>query len=161
MDAFWADVITTVHLGVVLFMLLGLVLILVGGALRWSWVRNPWFRVVHLGIMVYIAQNAIRGELCFLTIWEHDLRAAAGQTLSAKDEWSFVGRLLHDILFVDMPQDELDVYYLVFGGVVLAATLFVPPRLRRRGKKDPESGTPAPGTAEDEVTSDAERPSSD
>ena len=131
MYAFFADLVTTVHLAIVAFMILGLPLILVGGACKWAWVRNPWFRITHLGIMGYIVFNALRGELCFLTHLEHDLREKAGQSMEGARDYSFIGRLFHDILFVEMPQEDLHRIYFAFGALVLIATLFVRPRFRR------------------------------
>jgi hypothetical protein len=125
-----ADAIVVVHLLVVLFMVLGLVLVLVGWPLHWRWIRNPWFRITHLAIMGYIAFNALRGEYCFLTLWERDLRQAAGQT--SEQEISFVGRLFREALYVEVPQEQLDRYYLVFGALVLIATVCVRPRRRAR-----------------------------
>ena len=66
-------------------MLGGMLVVPLGGVLGWSWVRNLPFRLTHLGIMGYIVFNAIRGELCFLTYWEMDLRQAAGQ--EAREQW--------------------------------------------------------------------------
>ena len=132
MHAFLADLVAGVHLAIVLFMIFGLALVIVGGLLRWRWVHNGWFRLVHLGIMGYIVFNAARGELCFLTHWESDLRAAAGQN---EEEISFVGRLLRGILYVDVPQDTLHKYYFAFGLLVLLSTLFVRPRFRRSPAK--------------------------
>lgn len=129
MDAFLADVIVVIHLVVVLFMIGGLLAVLIGGPLRWEWVRSPWWRIAHLGIMAYIAFNAIRGELCFLTIWEADLRDRAGQ--HERDQISFIGRVFRDALYVEVPQRSLDKIYLVFGSLVLASILFVRPRFRR------------------------------
>ena len=130
MDAFLADVIVVIHLIVVLFMIGGLLMVLIGGPLRWEWVRSPWWRIAHLGIMGYIAFNAIRGELCFLTIWEADLRQRAGQY--DREQISFIGRVFRDALYVEVPQRTLDKIYLVFGSAVLASILFVRPRFRRR-----------------------------
>ena len=132
MDAVLADIVVVIHLLVVVFMIGGLLAVLVGWPLKWRWIRSPWWRVAHLAIMGYIAFNAIRGELCFLTIWEADLRARAGQ--HSREEISFIGRLFRDALYVDVPQRTLDVAYLVFGAMVLASVLFVRPRFRARGE---------------------------
>ena len=129
LHALFADIITAVHLAVVLFMLGGMFLVPLGGVLGWSWVRSLPLRLTHLGIMGYIVFNAIRGELCFLTHWEVDLRQAAGQ--ETREQWSFVGRLLHDILFVEVDQDLLHGIYIGLGVLVLAGLVFVPPRRRR------------------------------
>ena len=123
--ALLADVVTALHLACVIYVILGQTLVLVGWPLRWRWIKNPWFRLSHLAVILYISQNAARGKLCFLTIWEWDLRDKAGQESS---EGSFLGRILHDILFVDMPQKQLDKVYLAFAGVVLLSLVCVRPR---------------------------------
>ena len=129
MYAFLADLVTALHLSIVLFMIGGLVLVIVGWPLRWKWIRNPWFRFTHLGIMVYIAQNAIDGELCFLTHVEHDLREKAGQLQAGGEPISFIGKALREGLYVEnVDQDVLHVIYLVFGVMVLVSVLFVRPR---------------------------------
>jgi hypothetical protein len=110
----------------------GLLAVIIGWPLKWAWVRSPWWRLAHLAIMAYIAFNAVRGELCFLTIWEAELRYQAGQY--ERDQISFIGRLFRDALYVDVPQRSLDVAYLVFGSLVLASVLFVRPRFRRRDR---------------------------
>jgi hypothetical protein len=43
-----ADAVLALHVAFVCFVVIGLLLVLAGGALRWSWVRNPWFRWSHL-----------------------------------------------------------------------------------------------------------------
>jgi hypothetical protein len=128
-DAFLADLVTAVHLTIVIFMIFGMLVVPVGGLLRWRWVRNMPFRLIHLAIMGYIVFNAIRGELCFLTYWELDLRQAAGQV--TQEDWSFVGRILHDILFVDVDQAVLHWIYAGLGALVVGGMVFVPPRRKR------------------------------
>jgi len=130
MDAFLADVVVTIHFAIVVFMILGVVLVLVGWPLKWEWIRNPAFRLIHLGIMSYIAVNALRGEYCFLTTLETDLRRKAGQWTDG--DRSFVGGLLHDILFVDVPQSQLNRVYAGVGVLVLTSIVCVRPRFRRK-----------------------------
>ena len=129
MNAFLADLVVIIHFAIVLFMVVGLLLILLGGLRRWRWVRNPWFRLSHLGIMAYIAFNARRGELCFLTLWERDLRREAGQRF--EEEMSFIGQLFREALYVDVPQRDLDKIYMVFAAVVMVSMLAIRPRFRR------------------------------
>jgi len=133
MDALLADVIVIIHLIVVIFMIGGVLGVLIGWPLGWRWIRNPWWRCAHIAIMGYIAFNAIRGELCFLTIWEADLRRDAGQIDA--DDLSFIGRVFRDMLYVEVPQKTLDVIYLVVAGLVLASVLLVRPEFRSRSRK--------------------------
>ncbi|MDF1798543.1 MAG: DUF2784 domain-containing protein [Planctomycetota bacterium] len=125
MYALLADLLVGLHLAVVVLVVAIPILAIAGRLRAWSWTRNPWLRFGHLAVIAYIVVNAAQGELCFLTLWEGDLRQAAGQTA---DEVSFIGGLLHDILFLDVPQATLDRYYLGFGVVVLLVTIFAPPR---------------------------------
>jgi hypothetical protein len=138
-----ADFLAAFHLSIVLYMVLGQVLVLAGWIARWEWVRNPWFRLSHLGIMVYIAQNAIQGELCFLTHMEADLRREAGQT---PDQVSFIGKVLRDLLYVDVEPALLNGIYLAFFGVVLISLVGVRPRLRQRScdRATPQRGVERP-----------------
>jgi len=133
MEALLADLVVAVHLAAVAFVVLMPVAVLFGAWRGQAWVRRLWPRIVHLVVVGYIVFNAIRGELCFLTYWEYDLRSAAGQT--DPEDVSFIGRLLHDILFLDVEQEVLDRWYIGFGALVLLVTLAVPPRWRRGARE--------------------------
>lgn len=143
MYALLADVIVTLHFSVVLFMILGFLGICVGWPLGWRWIRNPWFRWPHLGIMAYIVLNALRGELCFLTHWESAARERAGQLQAS--EVSFIGRLFHELTFVEVSQDWLGRIYYLVGALVLVQCLFIRPRpFRPRNASPSGAGDRAP-----------------
>ena len=130
--ALLADLLATFHLGIVLFVLLGQAAIL-GGILRgWLWIEGAWFRWTHVGLMVFIAAQGALGQICPLTIWEYDLRVAAGEQ---GHSGTFVGRLMHDFLFIEpetVSQAELTRYYVAFASLVVLCLWVVPPRRRRR-----------------------------
>jgi hypothetical protein len=71
---FWADFLVVIHLGYVGFVIFGLLAILVGLLLRWQWVRNPWFRWIHLVMICIVAAEAVVDFECPLTTWENQLR---------------------------------------------------------------------------------------
>jgi hypothetical protein len=77
--ALLADLIAAIHLGYVSFVFFGLLVILTGGLLRWRFVRNFWFRTVHLAMILIVVAEALLGIICPLTVWEYNLRVAAGQ----------------------------------------------------------------------------------
>ena len=58
------------HAAFATFVILGLVLILVGGYLSWSWVRNSWFRALHLLSITIIVVQSWLGVVCPLTTLE-------------------------------------------------------------------------------------------
>jgi len=133
---FWwklaADVVLVLHVSYVSFVVLGLLLILIGGCLRWSWVRNLWFRAAHLLAITIVVLESWLKIPCPLTIWENSLRHRAG--LESYNE-SFVAGWLHRILFFELPQEFFTAAYSLFGAAVLLACILIPPRFSRRDSK--------------------------
>ena len=133
---FLADAILVAHVGVVAFVMLGLVVTLVGGLCRWKWVRNPWFRVIHLGLITYISLQAICGVTCPLTTWEWSLRRLANPETWSTDATAPAMRYLQSILFYNLG-DKMWIFalaYTVFAVLVVLAFFVVPPRFRRTPK---------------------------
>jgi hypothetical protein len=120
-----SDAIAVFHLAYAAFVALGLAAILLGWLRGWSWVRNFWFRIIHLAMIAAVAMESLFGIGCPLTDWEDALREKAGETVQAG---TFIGRLVDKILFVDVPPEILDVIYCLFGLAVLAAFFCIPPR---------------------------------
>jgi hypothetical protein len=120
-----ADLIVAFHVAYVSYVVFGQLAILVGIARRWQWVRNPWFRWTHLLMILVVAWEAIEGITCPLTRWEEELRSLSGQPVSGE---SFVGRLLHNVIFLDCPPWFINGLHVGFAVLVLATFLLVPPR---------------------------------
>lgn len=120
-----ADLVLAVHVLFVAFVVLGLAFILAGGLLRWSWVRNPWFRALHLAAIAIVVVQAWLGRICPLTTWEMALREKAGD---AAYSGSFVAHWLESILYFQAPPWVFTVAYSAFGTLVAVAWLLVRPR---------------------------------
>lgn len=120
-----ADAIVVIHFGYVLFVIAGLLLILLGMWRRWAWVRNFWFRLVHLLMIGVVVAEAWCGITCPLTTWEQNLRRLAGQTAYRGD---FLATWVHDLLFYDAPPWVFTICYTLFGLAVLVTFVFAPPR---------------------------------
>ena len=71
-----ADFVLIVHFMFVLFVVGGLVLIWIGAACAWQYVRNYWFRLAHLAAICFVAVESLLGMVCPLTAWEDALRGA-------------------------------------------------------------------------------------
>ena len=95
---FWADVVVLVHALYVAFVVAGLVVVLVGAALRWRWIRNFWFRIVHLSMIGIVVMESLAGMVCPLTTWEAALREKAGD--DALYPGSFLGRCIHSLSLI-------------------------------------------------------------
>ncbi len=125
-----ADLTMGIHCAYVTFVVLGLVLILLGLVRKWQWVRNFWFRVVHFLMIAVVVAESFGGITCPLTDWENQLRVAAGDP---KEPGSFMGRLVHDVMFMDLLPFKLPAWafttiYCVFGAAVLLTLILAPPR---------------------------------
>jgi hypothetical protein len=122
------DLLVAVHVGYFCYIVIGQLLIWLGLALRWQWVRNPWFRWTHLLAITIVATEAAFAWDCPLTVWEGQLRAAAGQEVSGE---SFVGRLLHALIFLRLPSWAYPIIHIGFAVLVLGTFVLAPPRRRR------------------------------
>ena len=124
-----ADLVVIAHFGYVAFVVLGQLAILVGALCRWAWIRNPWFRWLHLAAIAIVVAEALVGIVCPLTTWEGWLRAQAGEATYGGD---FLGHWAHELLFYDGPPWVFTLAYSIFGLLVLTTLVLAPPRRGRR-----------------------------
>jgi hypothetical protein len=120
-----ADLILLLHFAFVVFVVLGLVLIVVGKFLHWSWVRNPWFRLLHLIAIGFVVLETWLGMICPLTIWELTLKEKAGNAVYSG---AFIAHWVERILYYRAQAWVFYLGYTVFGGLVLACWFWVRPR---------------------------------
>ena len=118
-----ADAILVVHFLIAAFIVLGLLAVWAGAALGWAWVRNPWFRWLHLGAIAFVAAEAVLGVACPLTVWEDMLRGGVRAE-------SFVGRWVRALLFYQAPEWVFTAGYLAWAALTLLTLRLVPPRRR-------------------------------
>ncbi|WP_137939899.1 DUF2784 domain-containing protein [Chitinivorax sp. B] len=124
-----ADIVLIVHVAVVLFIVGGLVLIVIGNQLAWSWVNSWWFRVSHLLAIAMVVVESWLGIACPLTVLEWQLRANTGLTPTSD---SFIAYWLRRILFYDAPPWAFLVAYTLFGVLVIVAWRVYPPVRRHK-----------------------------
>ena len=128
MHLIFADLILVTHALFVAFVVLGLAAILLGKYWRWGWVRNRWFRAIHLLAIGLVVSESWLGMICPLTEWENRSREAAGGSAYASP---FIQHWLHEILFYDFAPWIFTAAYTMFGILVLIAWLLVPPEHTR------------------------------
>jgi polyferredoxin len=116
-----AEVLLIVHFMIVVFIVGGLVLVWIGAALGWGWVRNAWLRYLHLGAIAYVAGEALLGVMCPLTVWEDLLRGGARTE-------SFVGRWVRYFLYYEAPEWVFTLAYVAWAAATLITLRLVPPR---------------------------------
>ena len=122
-----ADLLLVLHFAVAAFIVLGLILVWIGAALetraRWAWIRNPWFRYLHLAAIAFVAAEAVLGYACPLTLWEDLLRGGVRPE-------SFVGRWVYRLLYYNAPEWVFTAIYAAWAAATLITLRFVPARQR-------------------------------
>lgn len=145
-----ADLTIVLHVAYIAIVIGGQLAIMVGWPLKWNWIRNPWFRGIHLTMILIVAVEAFVEFECPLTTLEYALRVDAGQlppNFRELEEYqiqdmSFIGRNLQAILFCRGITDILTWCYYGFAALVAATLILVPPRFRPSdvaAKGDPDS----------------------
>ena len=122
-----ADALLVLHFAIVLFIVGGLMLTWAGAALAWRWIRNPWFRYLHLGAIAFVAAEALLGIACPLTVWEDMLR---GGRLPDGEAESFVARWVRALLYYRAPEWVFTTLYVAWAAATLVTLRLVPPTRR-------------------------------
>ncbi|PWB39262.1 MAG: DUF2784 domain-containing protein [Rhodocyclales bacterium] len=115
-----ADLLLVVHFCIAGFITAGFLLIPLGAAAGWRWVRRRRLRLAHAGAIVFVALESLAGIACPLTVWEAMLR---GDTVG---ETGFVGRLL----YWDFPAEVFTVLYVVLALLAIVFWRLIPPQAR-------------------------------
>lgn len=123
--ALLADLILVCHALVIAFIVFVLPLTWVGAWRGWAFVRSPWLRLPHLGLILFVVAQTWLDELCPLTTWEAQLRRAAGQGDRGEQ---FIAYWLGELIFVDASLQVLAIVYTLFGLAVLLTLWWVPVR---------------------------------
>lgn len=120
-----ADAILLLHVLFVVFVITGLLLVFIGRRRGWSWVRNPWFRVVHLAAVGIVVVQSWFGIICPLTSIEMALRSRADDGVYGG---TFIAHWLEAFLYYRAPAWVFIVAYMIFGLATLASWFWVRPR---------------------------------
>jgi hypothetical protein len=127
-----ADAILLLHVLFVAFVVFGLVLIFVGKFRSWSWIRNPWFRIVHLAAIAVVVLQSWFSVICPLTTVEMALRLRAGDETYPG---TFISHWIEWILYYRAPAWVFGVCYTAFAALVVASWIWVRPRRMQSCRK--------------------------
>jgi len=120
-----ADGVLLLHVLFVVFVLTGQLLIVLGAYRGWSWIRNWWFRIFHLGSIAIVVTQSWVSLICPLTTLEMRLRVRAGQE---QYEGSFIQFWLERLLYYEAPAWVFIATYTVFGLFVVITWFCFPPQ---------------------------------
>jgi len=118
-----ADTILIFHFLFIFFVVGGLPVIWIGERLGLEFVRNIWFRIIHLAAILVVVGESIFGIACPLTILEDNLR-------QSESDIGFIQRWLHYIVFYELPEWMFIVVYLLYAILIVATFLLIPPYYR-------------------------------
>lgn len=119
-----ADLVLIIHFLFVLFVLGSLPLIWIGAWMKWDFVRNFRFRLVHLAAILFVVGESLIGMVCPLTLLEDSLRSTSTGS-------NFIQYWLHRILFYDVPEWILTMVYVLFALLVALTFRRIPPDRRK------------------------------
>jgi hypothetical protein len=120
-----ANLIAVAHLAYFLFIVGGMVAIVLALRRDVSWVRNPWFRILHVAAIYVVLAEEVTGLPCPLNVLQWGARQAAiGSTQASAG----VGGLLDYLLYHTVSPLALDVMYWSFGVMVVVLLWVIPPR---------------------------------
>jgi Protein of Unknown function (DUF2784) len=123
-----ADMVLIFHVVYISFVICGLLLILVGGVRDWRWIRNPWFRALHLFAIVLVVVQAWLGIICPLTTLEMHLREQAGDWVYHE---TFIAHWLARLIFYRAPMWAFGLGYTLFALAVIGSWWRFPPQRKK------------------------------
>jgi polyferredoxin len=133
-----ADAVLVLHVGIVVFVVAGLLFVILGNRRHWGWVNDIRLRLAHLAAIGVVAGEAWFGVTCPLTTFEMWLRVKAGAPAYGG---SFIEYWLQRVLYYDLPSWVFMAGYSLFGLLVLATWWYFPPvgprGLRQRDREVP------------------------
>lgn len=132
--AFVADAVLLLHAAFAAFIVFGLLAIWAGAFLGWRFVRNPWFRWIHLGMMGLVLAESLLGMVCPLTEWENELRLLAGN--EARYPGSFMACWLERLLYYECSPWVFGLLYTLFFLLIALTLKLVPTRKRNAADAD-------------------------
>lgn len=135
-NIFLADLLLYTHFLYVLCVVLPVPLIIIGGIRGWNWVRNLWFRLIHLLLIGFVVLESVFRIPCPLTEWEYQLRYS---THDVEEYGSFISNWVSRILYYEADPMLFNVIYVLFGLLIASLLYFVPVKRREdseRGHSD-------------------------
>jgi len=123
-----ADLVLSLHVAIVVFVVAGLLAIVIGNLCHRSWANALWFRIPHLLAIGIVVAESWLGMVCPLTTLENWLRVKAQQGTYTE---SFIEHWLSELLFYEAPAWAFTLGYSVFGILVLLTWWKFPPKRRQ------------------------------
>ena len=106
MNVLFSEIFLLFHFFIFLFMILSFFLLALGYYQKWEWVKNRYYRLIHLILMGIIFIETILGFMCPLTILENFLR----NDIEINNK---ITQIIHQIMYWDLPTYQFIILYLL------------------------------------------------
>ena len=106
MNILFSEIVLLFHFCIFLFIILSFFLIPFGYYQKWEWVKNKYYRLIHLILMGIIFIETILGFMCPLTILEKFLR----NDIEINNK---ITQIIHQIMYWDLPTYQFTILYLL------------------------------------------------
>ena len=124
MNIIFSEIVLLVHFCIFLFILLSFFFIPIGYHQKWKWVKNRYYRSIHIILMGIIFIETILGFMCPLTILENFLRN------DTKVNNKFT-EIIHLIMYWDLPSYQFIILYLLSILYLVFLWFFFKPDLKK------------------------------
>ena len=124
MNSLFSEIVLLFHFCIFLFMIFSFFLIPLGYYLKWEWVKNKYYRLIHLVLMGIIFIETILGFMCPLTILENFLR----NDIEINNK---ITQIIHQIMYWDLPTYQFIIMYSLSLLYLIFLWFFFKPNLRK------------------------------
>ena len=106
MNIIFSEIVLLFHFCIFLFIILSFILIPLGYYQKWEWVKNKYYRLIHLVLMGIVFIETILGFMCPLTILENFLR----NDIEINNK---ITKIIHQIMYWGLPTYQFIILYLL------------------------------------------------
>ena len=124
MNIIFSEIVLLFHFSIFLFMILSFFLIPLGYYQKWEWVKNKYYRLIHLFLMGIIFIETILGFMCPLTILENFLR----NNIEINNK---ITKIVHQIMYWDLPTYQFIILYLLSLLYLIFLWFFLKPDFKK------------------------------
>ena len=124
MNIIFSEIVLLFHFGIFLFIVTSFFLIPLGYYQKWKWVKNKYYRSIHIILMGFIFIETILGFMCPLTLLEHFLRN------DTKVNNKFT-EIIHLIMYWNLPIYQFIILYFLSFLYLIFLWFFLKPDFKK------------------------------
>ena len=124
MNSLFSEIVLLFHFCIFLFMILSFFLIPIGYYQKWKWVKNKYYRLIHLILMGIIFIETTLGFMCPLTTLENFLR-------NDTEINNKITQIIHQIMYWDLPTYQFIILYLLSLLYLIFLWIFFKPEFKK------------------------------